>query len=319
MTYKADQLQPVSNLIRIPNIVSAHPSMPDQVDRRPDRLHQGQSGQADLRLLRRRAEPSPHRRLVPATDRPEDGACAVPRRRSGAAGSAGGRYPDPVRQSLSDAAAGAGRQAQRAGRDHAGAQRAGADRSDHARERAGTGEVRRLVLVRHFPAEEPRPLPSSRRSTRKSRCSWSARTSRPPWQDRRTHRLRHAAAIFRFRAGGDRRSSAPSSSRKACRWTRADAVAVIACDKREAFAQAERSDEAIHSFPLCRDNAIASLLAMAGEAYRTSQTKTPRLAPRGFRFDRRYAAQCARIASSSSATMLVILIIGLTAGPAVSL
>ena len=28
MTYKADQLQPVSNLIRIPNIVSAHPSMP---------------------------------------------------------------------------------------------------------------------------------------------------------------------------------------------------------------------------------------------------------------------------------------------------
>jgi tripartite-type tricarboxylate transporter receptor subunit TctC len=26
MTYKADQLQPVSNLIRIPNIVSAHPS-----------------------------------------------------------------------------------------------------------------------------------------------------------------------------------------------------------------------------------------------------------------------------------------------------
>jgi len=30
-------------------------------------------------------------------------------------------------------------------------------------------------------------------------------------------------------------------------------------------------------------------------------------------------AQCARIASSSSATMLVILITGLTAGPAVSL
>ena len=28
MTYKADQLQPVSNLIRIPNIVSAHPSVP---------------------------------------------------------------------------------------------------------------------------------------------------------------------------------------------------------------------------------------------------------------------------------------------------
>ncbi len=46
--------------------------------------------------------------------------------------------------------------------------------------------------------------------------------------------------------------------------------------------------------------------------------KTPRLAPRGFVFGIA-AAQCARIASSSSATMLVILIIGLTAGPAVSL
>ena len=76
--------------------------VPDQVDRGPDRLHQGQSGQADLRLVRRRAEPSPHRRLVPAAHRAEDGACAVPRRRSGAAGGAGRRYPDPVRQPLSD-------------------------------------------------------------------------------------------------------------------------------------------------------------------------------------------------------------------------
>ena len=88
MTYKPDQLQPVSNMIRTPNIVSAHPSVPDEIDRRADRLHQGQSRQADLRLLRRRAEPSPHRRLVPATDRAEDGARAVPRRRSGAAGGA---------------------------------------------------------------------------------------------------------------------------------------------------------------------------------------------------------------------------------------
>jgi hypothetical protein len=58
-------------------------------------------------------------------------------------------------------------------------------------------------------------------------------------------------------------------------------------------------------------------LQAVGHARHT--TKTPRLSPRGFRFDRRCAAQCARIASSSSATMLVILIIGLTAGPAVSL
>ena len=38
-----------------------------------------------------------------------------------------------------------------------------------------------------------------------------------------------------------------------------------------------------------------------------------------FAFLRRINAQCARTASSSSATMLVILIIGFTAGPAVSL
>jgi hypothetical protein len=49
------------------------------------------------------------------------------------------------------------------------------------------------------------------------------------------------------------------------------------------------------------------------------KTKTPRLTPRGFSFRSGGAAQCARIASSNSATMLVILIIGLTAGPAVSL
>ena len=51
MTYKADELQPVSNLIRIPNIISAHPSVPIKTIPRPDRLHQGQSGQADLRLV----------------------------------------------------------------------------------------------------------------------------------------------------------------------------------------------------------------------------------------------------------------------------
>jgi tripartite-type tricarboxylate transporter receptor subunit TctC len=61
-----------------------------QVDPGPDRLHQGKSRQAQLRLVRRWAEPSPHRRLVPAIDRAENGARAVPRRRSGAAGGMAG-------------------------------------------------------------------------------------------------------------------------------------------------------------------------------------------------------------------------------------
>jgi tripartite-type tricarboxylate transporter receptor subunit TctC len=52
MTYKADQLQPVSNIIRIPNIVSAHPStgiksIPDliaYIKANPDKLTYASSG-----------------------------------------------------------------------------------------------------------------------------------------------------------------------------------------------------------------------------------------------------------------------------------
>ncbi len=123
LTYKADQLQPVSNLIRTPNIVSAHPStgiksiaeLIAYIKANPDKLNYASSGVGQ----------SPHLTgawFLQLTGL-EDGARAVPRRRSGAAGRARRRHPDPVRQSVSVAAADPGRQAQRARGDHARAQR----------------------------------------------------------------------------------------------------------------------------------------------------------------------------------------------------
>jgi hypothetical protein len=122
LNYKPDQLQPVSNMIRIPNIISAHPStgiksiaeLIAYIKANPDKL------------TRRRAEPTPHRRLVPATDWFEDGARAVPRRRACTAGCARQRHPDPVRQPVPFIAPDPGRQAHWSGGDHTGTERLGA-------------------------------------------------------------------------------------------------------------------------------------------------------------------------------------------------
>jgi hypothetical protein len=65
----------------------------------------------------------------------------------------------------------------------------------------------------------------------------------------------------------------------------------------------------------------AARCAAFGERQLSDYAKTKKTAAftAGFLLDPTFPAQCAKIASSNSATMLVILIIGFTAGPAVSL
>ena len=170
LNYKAEQLQPVSNMIRIPNIVSAHPStgiksIPELIaylKANPDKLTYGSSGTGQ----------SPH--LTGAWFLQLTGLkmTHVPFRGAGpgAAGGAWRRHPDPVRQSLSVAAAGAGRQAQRRS---ASPRRSAARRRPKLptmrESRAGAGEIRRLLVVRHVPAEERARRRSSMSSTRRSR------------------------------------------------------------------------------------------------------------------------------------------------------
>ena len=228
MTYKADQLQPVSNLIRIPNIVSAHPStgiksiaeLIAYIKANPDKLTYGSSGVGQsphltgawfLQLTGLKMVHVPFRGAGPALQAALAGDIQI---------LFDNLYPTLPQVQDGKLTALAVTTPERSA--------AGAERSDHARERTGAGEVRRLILVRHFPAEEPRPPPSSTRSTRRSRCSWSASDIKEQHgQDRRPHRLRARRSSFPTSSRRRRRSSARSSSAKACRWTRAEGALVL--------------------------------------------------------------------------------------------
>ena len=178
MKYKADELQPVSNLIRIPNIISAHPSVPIKsiaeliayIKANPDKLTYGSSGIGQsphltgawfLQLTGLKMVHVPFRGAGPALQAALGGDIQI---------LFDNLYPTlpQVQDGKLNALAVTTPERSRAGAQH----------SDHARERAGAGKVRRVVLVRHFPAEERAGAGRSTPSTRKSRCSWSARTSR---------------------------------------------------------------------------------------------------------------------------------------------
>ena len=154
MTYKADQLQPVSNLIRIPNIISAHPSVPIKsigdliayIKANPDKLTYGSSGIGQsphltaawfLQLTGLKMVHVPFRGAGPALQAALAGDIQV---------LFDNLYPTLPQVQDGKLTGLAVTTPERA--------RAGAQHSDHARERTGACKVRRLVLVRHFPAEE---------------------------------------------------------------------------------------------------------------------------------------------------------------------
>ena len=219
MTYKADQLQPVSNMIRIPNIVSAHPStgiksIPDliaYIKANPDKLTYASSGVGQsphltgawfLQLTGLKMVHVPFRGAGPALQAALAGDIQI---------LFDNLYPSLPQTQDGKLTALCGH--------HDGAQRVGAEHPDHARERARAFELRRLLLVRHLPAQGH--ARSRRRGAQQGdQGDAGARGHQEHHrQDGRNRRLGHAAAILGFRAGRDDEIRARSSSAKACRWT----------------------------------------------------------------------------------------------------
>ncbi len=136
---------PITLVAVTPNVLVLNPSVPANTVARADRLRQGESGQARLRLGQQRQRRSSRRRAVQGRSRRRHGARSVQGQRARDAGPA--RRPDPadVRQPGQLDAAGARRQAQGA-RGHDGAAlAAGAGSADARRERAA--RLRHLYLV----------------------------------------------------------------------------------------------------------------------------------------------------------------------------
>ena len=179
MTYKADQLQPVSNMIRIPNIVSAHPStgiksIPEliaYIKANPDKLTYASSGVGQsphltgawfLQLTGLKMVHVPFRGAGPALQAALAGDIQIlfdnlypslPQTQDGKLTALASPRPSAARR-------------RRISRPCARAR---------PNFRSSTSPPGSASSCRR-----PRPPPSSRRSTRRSRRCWSARTSRRP-------------------------------------------------------------------------------------------------------------------------------------------
>ena len=218
MSYKPEQLQPVSNMIRIPNIVSAHPSVPIKsiaeliayIKANPDKLSYGSSGTGQsphltgawfLQLTGLKMVHVPFRGAGPALQAALGGDIQIlfdnlypslPQVQDGKLNALA--VTTPERSPL------------------------GAADSDHARERAGAGQVRCLVVVRRVPAEE-RAAGRGRRAQQGGQSHAGARGHQEEHRGDGRHRgLRHAGAVFAVSSKRKPTSSKPSSRRKACRW-----------------------------------------------------------------------------------------------------
>ncbi len=204
MTYKADQLQPVSNLIRIPNIVSAHPStgiktigeLIAYIKANPDKLTYGSSGVGQsphltgawfLQLTGLKMVHVPFRGAGPALQAALAGDIQI---------LFDNLYPTLPQVQDGKLTALAVTTTERS---------ALAPNVPTMRESAP--ELAKFDVSSWFgiflPKSRARPRPSTR-STRRSRCSSSATTSRNTMAKigARTD-YGHAAAVFRLRPGGD--------------------------------------------------------------------------------------------------------------------
>ena len=242
ITYKPDQLQPVSNLIRTSNIVSAHPSVPvksipeliDYLKKNPDSLSYATSGTGQ----------SPHLTAAWFLQLTGLKMAHVPFRGAGPALTAalGGQVPilfDNLFPSLPQV-----REGKLTGLATTMPERtvALARYPDHARERAGACEVRRLVVVRRVPA--------ARRAAAGARCAqWRGQGFARPRRhegahqgdrrDRRPRRRRNTPRSCRPRS----RNSARSSRRKSCRWTSTECDCLRSVLRRKRSAPSPRWGE----------------------------------------------------------------------------
>ena len=202
MTYKADQLQPVSNMIRIPNIVSAHPStgiksIPEliaYIKANPDKLTYGSSGVGQsphltgawfLQLTGLKMVHVPFRGAGPALQAALAGDIQI---------LFDNLYPSlPQTQDGKLTALCVTTPERTPAAPNIPTMREGAPELSNFDVSSWFGESS---------CQRPRPLPPSRRSTRRSRRCWRATTSRPP------------SARWAQLATGARRSNSPISCRR---------------------------------------------------------------------------------------------------------